>query len=236
MNHRITIIVTCLGMIAGALLSQTESQADEAKSNDTAGWVNLLEDGKLTHWKLGNGKPVTQGWIIEKDGTLYRASRGGSIYTQKEYGDFILEFEWKVAKASNSGVKYRVTKYGKSLLGPEYQVLDDVNHPDAKKGTPGSRTAAALYDILACNKDKKLKPVGEFNKARIVAKGTKFEHWLNGKKVIDIDTASDEFKKAVMNSKFKNTKDFAKNPKGLIMLQDHSDPVWFKNIRIKALN
>lgn len=235
MERRLLVAIVCAGMIVGALLSQADelfSFADEQKDSGT--WINLLEGDKLDQWTYGNGKPVTKGWMV-KDGELYRNEQAGSIFTKKEYDDFILELEWKVAKASNSGIKYRVKKYGKSLLGPEYQILDDKNHPDAKRGTSGSRQAAALYDILPCNDQKKLKLVGEYNKTRIVVKGSHFEHWLNGKKVLEIDTKSEEFKKAIEKSKFKNTEGFAQNSKGLIMLQDHNDPVWFKNIRIKEL-
>lgn len=197
-------------------------------------WVSLFDGETLKGWTTGQGKELEEGgWTAEK-GVLHLVGKGGSIYSEKEYGDFEFRFEWKISEKGNSGVKYRVTKYGKNLLGPEYQVLDDEKHPDGKNGT--KRQSAALYDILPADAEKKkLKPVGQWNQSRIVAKGMRLKHFLNGEKVIDLTVGSEEWKKLVVESKFKKEKAFAENAKGRLMLQDHSDPVWYRKLEVKEL-
>lgn len=202
------------------------ARAEDAKP------VSLFDGKSLTGWTNGAGKPVAAGWVVE-DGTLHRADRGGDIFTEKEYGDFELVFEWKISPGGNSGVKYRFSKYGNAMLGPEYQVLDDEKHPDGKDE---DRRSASLYDVVEPSKEKALKPVGEWNHAKIVARGTHLEHWLNGKKVVDIDTAGDEWKQRVAKSKFKGVGDFGQNKSGRIMLQDHGNKVWYRNLTIRELS
>ncbi len=209
-----------------AALTLTASAADPVS----------LFDGKDFHlWTNAEGKPVTAGWVVEPGGILHRAAKGGDLYSAKEYGDFEFSFEWKIAEGGNSGVKYRVTSYEKKgLLGPEYQLLDDVKHADAKVGP--QRQTASLYDFTAPDAAaKKLNPPGEWNTSKIVAKGTKLEHWLNGAKVVEMDLSTDAWKTALAKSKFKDIPTFAKNPKGRLMLQDHGDEVWFRNLVVKEL-
>lgn len=194
----------------------------------------VLFNGKnLDGWVKADGSPAGSGWVAE-NGVLHRVTQSGDIYTKKEYGNFELEFDWKISEAGNSGVKYRMMKYGKEILGPEYQVLDDEKHPDALK-REGRRKSGGVYDLYVPNSAKILKPVGEWNHARIVANGTKVQHWLNGAMVAEYDTASDDFKQRVAGSKFSKHPDFAQNPAGTIMLQDHHDEVWYKNITIREL-
>ncbi|MEX2213583.1 MAG: DUF1080 domain-containing protein [Phycisphaeraceae bacterium] len=212
-------------LIAVVLPIASLAQAEAPKA------VALFDGKTLTGWVTGGGKPVTQGWVVE-DGTLHRADKGGDIFTEKEYTDFILEFEWKISEAGNSGVKYRFGKYGNSSIGAEYQVLDDDKHPDGKVGK--RRQSGSLYDVIEPNDEKKLNAVGQWNHAKIVVKGTKIEHWVNGKKVIDIDLTSDEWKSALAKSKFKGAPDFATKA-GKIMLQDHGNKVWFRNLKITDL-
>jgi hypothetical protein len=209
--------------------------AARCAAEDAAGAFQPLFDGKsLSGWVSGDGKPAQEGkgWAVA-DGVLHRKERGGDLFTEKEYGDFELEWEWKISEGGNSGVKYRVTAYGKSLLGPEYQMLDDARHADGKLNT---HRTACIYDLFPAAADKNVKPVGEWNASRIVVRGGKFEHWLNGAKVAECDTASQAWKDAVARSKFKNQKEWALNPKGKIMLQDHGDQVWFRSIRIRELS
>jgi hypothetical protein len=194
-----------------------------------------LFNGKdLTGWTNGAGQAVTAGWVVEDGGVLHRAAKGGDIYTAEEYGDYELTWEWKISPAGNSGLKYRVLQIpGKGYLGCEYQMLDDAKHPDGKIGP--HRQTAALYDILPPAADKPLKPVGEWNTSKIIVKNNTFEHWLNGIKVLSVDLASETFKAARAKSKFKNVPHFAENAKGRIMLQDHGDEAWFRNLAIKPL-
>lgn len=207
------------------LLTNSAISAEESKA------VSLFDGKTLDGWVTGAGAPVKAGWVVE-DGTLHRADKGGDIYATKEYGDFILTFDFKISEAGNSGLKYRFGKYASGNIGCEYQVLDDAKHPDAKVGK--KRQTASLYDILEPNDQKELKAVGEWNSAKIVAKGAKIEHWLNGKKVLDIDLNSPEFKEALAKSKFKKSEDFGTKP-GKIMLQDHGDKVWFRKIMIEEI-
>lgn len=195
-------------------------------------WTSIFDGETLKGWTTGNGKTLEEGGWIAENGVLFRKDKGGSIFSEKEYGDFEFRFEWKISEKGNSGVKYRVTRYDKQLLGPEYQVLDDDKHPDGKNGT--KRQSAALYDILpADSAKKKLQPVGEWNTGRIVAKGKQLQHFVNGEKVIDLTVGSDKWKKLIAKSKFKNTEGFAENATGRLMLQDHSDPVWYRKLEVK---
>jgi len=219
--NRMTVSCVLLGLVASFGLAAEEP------------WVSLFDGKSLDGWTTAAGKGVTAGWQAE-DGVLHRAAKGGDIYTAKEYGDFELQFEWKISPKGNSGVKYRVTKFGNGLLGMEYQVLDDGGHVDGKK-PGGKNSAASMYDIIPPSDGKKLKPVGEWNTARIVARGSKIEHWLNDEKVVDVDTASESFQQALAKSKFARTKGFSRQTGGRIMIQDHGNEAWFRNIKIREL-
>ncbi|MGE5609413.1 MAG: DUF1080 domain-containing protein [Bacillota bacterium] len=201
---------------------------------DEGRWAVLFDGKTLDGWTTLQGEPVVGGWRAE-DGALHLKGKGGDIYSVREYANFILEFEFKLATNTNSGVKYRMMYYGevKEYLGPEYQILDDQNTEEGKNNPKG--TTASIYVLFACNDKKMLKPVGEWNQGRIVAKGTKIEHWLNGEKVAEADTATAEWKKAVAASKFAKYPTYGQNASGRVMLQDHGTEVWYRNIRVQVL-
>lgn len=194
-------------------------------------WVELFDGRTLEGWQTAAGLPVTQGWEVS-DGTIHRSGRGGDIVTSRGFRDFELEFEWKVAPGANSGLKYRFASYGEGgPVGVEYQVLDDSRHADGRN----SRTSAAsIYHVVAPAADKPLKPPGEWNSARIVARGSRLEHWLNGQKVASADLQSEEWRAALQQSKFRGKPDFGTRA-GRILLQDHGDEVWFRNLRLREL-
>lgn len=177
-----------------------------------------------------------RGWEVV-DGTLHVKAGGGAgdLVTKEQFGDFALEFEWKVAPGANSGVMYRVSEDLKEpwQTGPEYQVLDDSRHGD---GRNPKTSASALYALVAANSKKALKPVGEWNKARIVVRGWAVEHWLNGKKVVSIDLASPAARELITQSKFKDYPKFAREPVGHLCFQDHGDDAWYRNIRVRRLD
>lgn len=208
----------------------------------------LLFDGETTAgWRGINQETFpNEGWQI-KDGQLMvnatdgkESGNGGDIITIEQFGDFVLDWEWKMlTKGGNSGVKYFVKEglseneqYGAGL---EYQILDDTNHPWMLEGKmqPGDyHTLASLYEIYpAVNKSPK--PLGEWNHSRIVAKDNHVEHWLNGTKVLEYERGSENFKEKVAESKFHQYKNFGEARRGHILLQDHGSRVAFRNIKIK---
>ncbi|WOO39971.1 DUF1080 domain-containing protein [Rubellicoccus peritrichatus] len=190
------------------------------------GWTDLFADDDFSEWEQANGKDVGSGWTI-KNGVVHRHSMlAGSIRTRQSYEDFELIFEWKISESGNSGIKYRTHKN----LGPEYQVLDDINYPQSKP----THLAASLYDLVAADDAKPIKPVGEWNTGRIVADGNQLEHWLNGEMVASVTLGNDDWQRRFKQSKYKNFKNFATG-KGPILLQDHNDEVWFRNMKVREL-
>lgn len=195
------------------------------------GWISLFDGKTLDGWTSPTGGKPGAGWKVE-DGSIHREAKGGDLISEKAYGDFELEFEWKISAKGNSGVKYRLRKSPGGWLGPEYQVLDDAGHPNGKVE---DTTAASLYEVVPAAKDKVLKPVGEWNRSRIVARGTVLEHWLNDRLALKIDTAGKEWPDLKKASKFAKVEDFAGPAAGHLLLQDHGDKVWFRAIRIREL-
>jgi hypothetical protein len=200
------------------------------------GW-KLLFDGKTTKGWKGFKKDSfpAKGWTI-KDGILTAAhgGGGGDICTTDQYTNFEFKCDWRVEEGGNSGIMYHSTEDHTYPweTGPEFQLLDDAHHQDGKKA---QTRAGTLYDVIPCAYDVS-RPAGEWNHAHIIVKGTHVEHWLNGFKVVDIDTTSQEYKDAVAKSKWKDSKDYGSRAKGVIALQDHGDEVEFRNIKVKKLD
>ncbi|MCL1636020.1 DUF1080 domain-containing protein [Luteimonas sp. SX5] len=187
----------------------------------TQGWHNVGRDTLDSRWQA-------------IDGTLaLTAGGGGDIATDAEYGDFELELEWQVSPGGNSGIFYRAAdRVPVWRTAPEMQVLDDAAAED--RHDPKHR-AGSVYDVYAPSQPS-ARPAGEFNQMRIVARGGRVEHWLNGKLAARYDLDSDDWKRRVAASKFAAYPDFAVSRRGHIALQDHGDPVRFRNIRIRPLD
>jgi hypothetical protein len=213
-------------------------------SEKQQGW-KLLFDGSTTNGWRGAYKErfPDHGWEI-KDGVLSilssegkESTNGGDVVTNEEFADFELSFEFKITEGANSGVKYYVTEKENnqgSAIGLEYQILDDVRHPDAKLGRNGNRTLSSLYDLVP-GKNKRPNTIGEWNMGRIISKGKHVEHWLNGFKVLEYDRGSKDFRDLVALSKYKVWENFGEAPKGRILLQDHGNNVSFRSIKIRNL-
>ncbi|MDB6079851.1 MAG: hypothetical protein JWO82_3598 [Akkermansiaceae bacterium] len=212
-------------LFVSLLLLTASAVADEKP------WTVLFDGKSLAGWTSASGGKPGEGWKIE-DGALHRVAKAGDLISEKEYTDFELEFDWAVTTGCNSGVKYRVHKTAGGWLGPEYQVLDDAGH---ENGKVPKTSAGSLYEVIAPNSDKTLKPVGEWNHSRIVARGPVLEHWLNGKMVLSVDTSKPEWLEARKASKFAKIDGFAEAAPGHILLQDHDGEVRFKEIRIRTL-
>jgi hypothetical protein len=157
------------------------------------------------------------------------------LITREEYEDFDLELDWKVTVGANSGIMYGVTEAGTDTYwsGPEMQINDDPHHPD---GLEPKTSAGALYDLIAPNNQKQLKPTGEYNHARIVSRAGHIEHWLNGAKILEYDWDSPALRALIGRTKFATAPLFMKSRKGHIALQSEGDEVWFRHIRIRRLS
>lgn len=236
MTKIITFLTMFLFLWTGNIYSQDNQLTAKEKKE---GWVLLFNGKNLDGWiSVGKDAPPAFGWVVENGILNVRKQgdkRGGDIITRDQYSDFDLKVDFRITKGANSGIKYFFTKYEKGgWLGLEYQILDDENHPDAKLGRDGNRLEGGLYDMLATS-PKQVNPIGEWNQARIVAKGTKVTHYLNGKKILSFDRSSEQYKKAWQLSKYKNSKPmFGDVKEGHILLQDHGDEVSFRNVKIKV--
>ena len=223
------------------LIDNTLSPAQKAE-----GW-KLLWDGQTTEgWR---GARLTafpsKGWVVE-DGVLKvckgnggESTNGGDIVTTRTYKDFILRVDFKITEGANSGIKYFVdpemNQGAGSAIGCEFQILDDDRHPDAKLGVKGNRRLGSLYDLIPAPQDKPVDKKG-WNTAVVVVKGNHVEHWLNGVKLLEYERNNAMWNALVAYSKYKDWPNFGNAAEGYILLQDHGDVVWFKNILIKELD
>lgn len=203
--------------------------------SSTAGWRGArLDEFPEKGWSIENGELI----VLSSGGA--ESAAGGDIVTKELFGDFELKLNFKITEGANSGIKYYVdtdlNKGPGSSIGLEYQILDDLRHPDAKLGNhEGSRTLASLYDLIAANPEKPVHRIGEWNRAHIISKANHVEHWLNGMKVLEYERSSEAFRKLVSESKYVEWPNFGESEAGHILLQDHGDRVAFKNIKIKPL-
>lgn len=230
-------------------------------------WKSLFDGKTLAGWE----KQAGQSFVVE-DGCLKAVRRPAideDLFTTERFGDFELEWEWKMSPRGNSGVKYRIqdrvwlfdqrvprfednvvaaiknrrsdrpTKGQEYVIGFEYQMTDNIANPDALR-PGGTHATAALYDMFAATKSP-VKPLGEFNQSRLVVKGDRFEHWLNGEKVLEGTLKAPEIEQAAAKRWGKGTPVYdllVKQPvkECQISLQNHGDEAWFRNIRVRRLN
>ena len=174
------------------------------------------------------------GWSVDNGVIAYTPGvEGGDISTTEQFGDFDLRMDWKIEPGGNSGIFYRAAKGFGAVWhsAPEMQVLDNARHPD---GRNPATSAGACYALYACSKAT-VKPAGQWNEVRIVAKGKHIQHWMNGVKVVEYDINSKDWTDRYKKSKFAEFPKFGQSPKGFIVLQDHGNRVWYRNIRIKPL-
>ncbi len=230
MTIRSLLVIGALGLMAATPAAQQASK-----------WRALFDGTSLDAWRGYKSDKVPAGWAIA-GGTLAKDGHVGDLMTKDEFGNFELELDWKIGEACNSGIFYRGIEdpdfEGKPnddriyTTGPEYQLLDDIKADDNK--TPLTRAAAnyGLYPSVAGH----LKPVGEWNRARILANGAHVEHWLNGAKIVEYELWSPDWEAKVQSTKFKNWPKFGRAKRGHIGLQgDHAGALAFRNIRIREL-
>lgn len=254
----VTIVFVSLLILTGCKRADSSKNLSSTiintltKEEKQQGW-KLLFDGKtLDGWRgLGRDHVQTELWTLV-DGEIKKLDtgevpsradgqpiQGGDLMTIESFWNYELYFEWKVLKAGNSGIKYNVSeeisqKYAKySALGFEYQLLDDLDSQYVGK-LKESQFTGALYDMIP-PKNPLLKPVGTYNSSRILVDGNHVEHWLNERKVIAYDFGSERIDSLYQKSKYHKYPNFIDKKKGHIILQNHKDEAWFRNIKIREI-
>ncbi|MEY3186430.1 MAG: hypothetical protein RL675_249 [Bacteroidota bacterium] len=205
------------------------------------GWKSLFDGKSKKGWHIYRGEATGESWQVE-DGLLTftpvnkpGVKTGGDLTTDEEYENYQLSVEWKISEGGNSGIIFGVKEdsmYKKSYLtGMEMQVLDNSKHPDAKIT---KHRAGDLYDLISCSKET-VKPAGEWNHAEVIYNNNNLQLILNGETVVSTVVGDENWNKLVAGSKFKTMKGFGTFRKGRIVLQDHGDKVWYRDIKIKEL-
>ena len=261
--------VSCKNNKKGGVPAYTVVEAPEVNLSefpvDEEGYVVLFDGTSTKGWR-GYGKTELPGrWTLE-DGCLKfngtgtgegQTGEGGDVIFAHQFKNFTLEMEWKISKGGNSGIFYlakEVTTKDENgneryepiyISAPEYQVLDNANHPDALLGVDGNRQSASLYDMIPA-KPQNQNPYGEWNKVKIlVYKGT-VVHFQNDEKVLEYHLWTPQWTDMLQNSKFSEkawplayellNNCGGEEHEGYIGLQDHGDDVWYRNIRIKLMD
>ncbi|MEY3897319.1 MAG: hypothetical protein RLZZ214_2840 [Verrucomicrobiota bacterium] len=222
----------------------TAPQNTLSAEETAAGW-KLLWDGKTSEgWRSAKGPDFPKaGWKIENGELVINETGGaesaaaGDIITKAKFSDFELSVDFKITPGANSGIKIfvdpEINKGEGSAIGPEFQVLDDDRHPDAKLGRDGNRTIGSLYDMMTAPATKRVYPPGSWNNARILSDGKHVTFWLNGVKTVEFERGSEAWKKTVADSKYKKWTAFGELPEGHILLQDHGNTVAYRNVKIR---
>jgi len=214
--------------VDGSRAPQPNTLTDEQFNT---GWRSLFDGETTASWRNFKGAGCA-GWEVV-DGCLVRSGPGGDLITTEQYDSFELELDWAIEKGGNSGIFYRVTEDRNYAweTGAEMQVLDTAGHLDGKD----PRTSAGANYALHAPVFDATRPLGRFNHVRIKALGPHIEYWLNGHLQCSFEVGSDEWTSLVASSKFASMPDYAMRDRGHIALQDHGDPVRYRNIRIRPL-
>jgi hypothetical protein len=222
-------LIVCF--IAGTTVNaQMPTLTDAEKA---AGWKLLFDGKSLAGWRAYQSETAPAGWRAV-NGELVFDGKGGDLMTADQYGDFELRFDWKVTPNGNSGVIYRIatTEPYPWHTGPEFQILHNAGHKD---GANPLTSAGSNYAVNPPVKDV-TKPVGEWNEARLIARGNHVEHWMNGVKLLEYEIGSADWEARVKASKFGKIPPYGRVKRGYIALQDHGNVVAYRNLKIKPLS
>lgn len=215
--------------------------AENTEATQDDEWTILFDGTSFDNWRGYLSEGMYDEWTIEDGVMAFTPSEEGgkNIITKEKYTNFVLSLEWKASEVGNSGIFWSVyedEKYGEAYeTGPEIQVLDNERHPDSKVAE-GTHKAGSLYDMIAYPPEF-INPAGEWNLCvlEINHETNQGKVTMNGKESITFPVHGPDWDAMVANSKFKDWEGFGKYQTGHVGLQDHSDKVWFRNIKIKKL-
>lgn len=245
-----TIHLTAFVVLVGGLFScgQKGKQANEKQSlhiqekmnsltleEQNEGW-ELLFDGKTTEGWRNYNKEGISGWEVV-DGCLVGlglgGDKGGDIISVRQYGNFILKWEWKLGPGGNSGVMYNVQEgeqyHDPWETGPEYQLIDDDHYEIQLEEWQKTAADYAMYEAAP----GKVVHTGDWNSSIILFNKENAEYWLNGKRALQFVPWSEDWHRRRRSGKFKDYPDYGSTNKGHIALQDHGSKAWFRNIKIR---
>lgn len=231
-------VISCSDSASLTSENQNNNDSTQITNMSNEGWKDLFDAKTLNGWRTYKNKPA-DAWSVA-DGNLYckgnetnKSDMRADLITNDQYENFEFEMEWKISKAGNSGIMYMVTEEFDAAYqsGPEYQLIDDVDFPEKLESWQKTAANYAMDSAVGA----KPNPVGEWNHTKIVVNKGHVEHWLNGKKVVEYELWTDEWKKKKNEGKWKDAPGYGMAKKGHIALQDHGSEAWFKNIRIREL-
>jgi|GEM_PF-2447472 len=187
----------------------------------------------LENFQSWNGAEPSSAWVVsDKMVSTHAGHKYEDLILKGRHSSFVLKFDYLISQNGNSGVKYWVDGSGTDAVGFEFQIIDDLNHPDATKGAEGTRRTAALYGIWPSNGAASM--AERWSSACIVVAANHVEHWLDGNKVAAIALDTKEFHDAFLQSKFADRKDMLTRRNGTIFFQNHGEAVSFRNIRLRS--
>lgn len=213
--------------------SGAPGMANLSAQERAAGWRSLFDGQSLAGWRVYKSQSQPGGWLV-RDGALTKTRATDDIISVDQFGDFELALDWRVSRGGNAGLFYRATEeYVKVYWSAtEYQLLDDPNARDGQNRLTSAGAAYGLYPAQA----GVVKPAGEWNSTRIVAKGAHVEHWLNETKLLEYELWSPDWEAKVKASKFAVWPNYGRAKRGHIAFQgDHGGELSLRNIRIREL-
>ena len=234
------LLMACTGAFALTSCGEKAAHNELSQSEVADGWELLFDGSSLDKWRDYNGEELTIPWFVE-DGTITAKGDGsdetGYIVTKKEYENFEMKWDWKIADEGNSGVLYHVVENSKFkvpyVTGPEYQLIDELNFPETLEDWQKTAADYAMYTTDPAKTN--IKPAGEWNTSKIVFDNGHVEHWLNGEKVVEFEAWTDDWHARKNSGKWTSAPEYGLATKGAICLQDHGSAAWFRNVKIKEL-
>lgn len=231
--------IFCSVMMAAGPAPAEDPAAPGPAAGMTPAGDSMLSGTHASQWVVSTEGDRTSGWLFQ-NGVLMANPIGEDepdealdLDWPEPVGDFELAFEFQVLRMGWGGIEYRRPESpgtGRPLRGLIFCICDDAHHPLPRVGRLGNRSTGSLYDVLGPSPSSVVRPLGEWNQARIVAQGSKIEHWINGMRVLRSDTARPEFEALAAGSIFRDTPQYGRTPIGGLRLLRGDGRIAYRNM------